>query len=212
MYLFGGYDGSTRLNDFHKFVFSADSADSSYRTALGQDIPKPSLVDDLRGFVNEEAFSDIAFIVEGIPVYAHKILCLRCKYFRAMLAGDMRESREREVVIPDVRHSIFLALLEYLYTDDLEVHLDAAMELFETADRFGVERLKKMCESKMLESINVDNAAGLFHAADQHNASGLRVQCLAFILSHFDAVTKTKGFEEMGRTNVDLVFEILQTR
>jgi hypothetical protein len=36
---------------------------------------------------------------------------------------------------------------------------------------------------------------------------------VAFILSqHFDNVTKTAAFEEMGRINIDLVFEILQKR
>jgi hypothetical protein len=44
------------------------------------------------------------------------------------------------------------------------------MELFQAADQFGVERLKRMCESKMLGSINVENAASIFHAADLHNA------------------------------------------
>lgn len=29
---------------------------------------------------------------------------------------------------------------------------------------------------------------------------------------HFDCVTKTAAFEEMGRTNIELVFEILQKR
>lgn len=44
------------------------------------------------------------------------------------------------------------------------------MELFQAADQFGVERLKRMCESTMLASINVDNAASIFHAADERNA------------------------------------------
>lgn len=45
-----------------------------------------------------------------------------------------------------------------------------AMELFQAADQFGVERLKRMCESTMLESIEVENAASIFHAADERNA------------------------------------------
>ena len=34
-------------------------------------------------------------------------------------------------MLPDVRHPVFLALLEYLYTDQLEIPLDMAMELFQ---------------------------------------------------------------------------------
>ena len=47
---------------------------------------------------------------------------------------------------------------------------------------------------------------------DLHNATTLRDKCINFILDHFDQVTKTDSFEEMGRTNVELVFEILKRR
>lgn len=40
--------------------------------------------------------------------------------------------------------------------------------------------------------------------------TSLREKCLNFILQNFDSVTKTATFEEMGRTNMDLVFEILK--
>ena len=199
------YDGSRRLNDFQEFSFGQDAfTDVS--------IPCSSLVDELRDLVDSDTFSDVTFVVEGTTVHAHKVLCMRCQYFAAMLLGEMRESKQAEIVIPDVRRSIFVALLEYLYTDAVDVPLDIAMELFEAADKFGVERLKKICESKMLSSISVENAAGIFLASDQYHASSLREKCLAFVVNHFDAVTKTKCFEEMGRSNFDLVLEILHLR
>ncbi|CAN0329150.1 unnamed protein product, partial [Phaeothamnion confervicola] len=113
MFVFGGYDGTNRLNDLIEFKFSVDM--------MHCEIPKSTLVPDLREFVNNPLLSDITFVVEGIKVYAHKILCMRCTFFRAMLTGEMKESRAREVVLEDVRHPIFLALLEHLYTDDIEI-------------------------------------------------------------------------------------------
>lgn len=44
---------------------------------------------------------------------------MRCTYFRAMLTGEMKESRAKTITLPDVRRPIFLALLEYLYTDEV---------------------------------------------------------------------------------------------
>ena len=134
LYVFGGYDGSNRLNDFLEFRFGFG----------GADIPASSLVTDLKQLVNSELLSDVTFVVEGQEVPAHKVLCLRCPYFRALLTGDMRESLMDRIAINDVRKDIFLRLLEYLYTDDVEVDLDMAMELFQAADQFGVERLKRM--------------------------------------------------------------------
>jgi BTB/POZ domain len=46
----------------------------------------------------------------------------------------MLESRAKEIVLEDVRKPIFLALLEYLYTDEVEIPLDIAMELFQVSD------------------------------------------------------------------------------
>eukprot|EP00611_Tribonema_gayanum_P011636 TRINITY_DN2194_c0_g1_i1.p1 TRINITY_DN2194_c0_g1~~TRINITY_DN2194_c0_g1_i1.p1 ORF type:complete len:519 (-),score=118.16 TRINITY_DN2194_c0_g1_i1:962-2518(-) len=123
MLVFGGYDGTNRLNDLLEFKFGAD--------LMCCDIPPSTLVEDLKGLVDNELLSDITFMVEGQPVYAHKILCMRCTYFRAMLTGSMVESRAKEVVLEDVRRPIFLALLQYLYTDEADIALDDAMELFQ---------------------------------------------------------------------------------
>ena len=64
----------------------------------------------------------------------------------------------------------------------------------------------------MLASITVENAATMFHAADVHNATGLREKCRAYLLQNFDKTTKTAAFEEMGRANVELVLELLKKR
>lgn len=86
------------------------------------------------------------------------------------------------------------------------------MFLFSCADRFNVQRLKALCERKILVSINEENAATVLQAASLHSATGLRQATLDFILLNFDAVSKTAAFEDMGRNNVELVFEILKRR
>jgi len=204
LYIFGGYDGQQRLNDFWQFKLA---------TEVDIDIPSSSLVGDLRGFLNEPKMSDVTFIVEGKPVYAHKLLCMRCSYFAAMFGGEMREAQQNTITIPNLSHRAFLALLEYLYTDEVEIsNMDIAMDLFVAADQFGVERLKRLCERKILQSINVESAATILQAANMHVAHSLRQSCMDFILRNFDAVSKTPAFEEMGRSNLELVFEILKRR
>ncbi|CAE7637232.1 LZTR1, partial [Symbiodinium sp. CCMP2456] len=150
LYVFGGYDGQQRLNDFWQFKLA---------TEVNIDIPSSSLVSDLREFLNDAKLSDVTFIVEGKPVYAHKLLCMRCSYFRAMFEGQMREAQQKTITINNVSHRVFLALLEYLYTDEFEISMDIAMDLFVAADQFGIDRLKRLCEKKILVSINIDSAA-----------------------------------------------------
>ncbi|KAI9895736.1 hypothetical protein PsorP6_018872 [Peronosclerospora sorghi] len=96
--IFGGCDGSNRLNDFKRFRFEEEK--------FQLDIPESTLIDDLRMLVNNDVMSDVTFVgtrkqdggslcmvfltaVEGIPVYGNQILCIRCSYFKAMLTGEL---------------------------------------------------------------------------------------------------------------------------
>lgn len=162
--------------------------------------------------VDDETLSDVTFLVEGTPVFAHKIMLMRCSYFRALFLGEMMESRLSTIRIEQVSHPIFLQILEYLYTDQLRIPFESAMELFEAADLFCIPRLKTMCEKRILQSITVENAAAIFHASDMHSAIALRQKTKKYILSHFEAVSKTACFEDMGRSNIELVFELLRSR
>ena len=121
--VFGGYDGSTRLGDFIRFRFGPQPIDCS--------IPPSSLLHDLKEMLNNKHMSDITFLVEGIEIHAHKVLCGRCPVLNAMFNSEMLEGRSTSISIQDVRHTIFLNLLEYLYTDDTQITLDNAMELFQ---------------------------------------------------------------------------------
>jgi hypothetical protein len=124
----------------------------------------------------------------------------------------MRESQLSTIHIDQVPHDVFLSVLEYLYTDSVHIPFESAMELFQAADLFCIPRLKTMCERRMLQSITVENAATIFYAADMHTATTLRQKALKYIMSNFEDVSKTKAFEEMGRMNMDLVFEVLRNR
>lgn len=192
------------MNSFIKFDFAVYD--------LSFEIPPPTIISDFRSLVNNETLSDVNFFVEGRSVFAHKLVLMRCSYFEALFMGNMKEASESTIRIEEIRYEIFLMVLEYLYTDQLEISFADAMEIFEAADLFCIHRLKTMCEGRMLQAIAKENAAAIFLAADLHSASTLRAKTKKYILSHWDDVSKSASFEEMGRRNIDLVFELLQSR
>jgi len=57
-----------------------------------------------------------------------------------------------------MNYSTFLEIIKYLYTDTANVNLETAIELFEAADKFCIERLRLICEETISNSITVQNA------------------------------------------------------
>jgi hypothetical protein len=79
LYIFGGYDGTHRLNDFLFYNFINE--------VTYIECPPSTLVPDLKKFVDNPILSDIVFRVEDVLIRGHKILCMRCPYFYNMLTG-----------------------------------------------------------------------------------------------------------------------------
>ena len=152
LYAFGGYNGKHRFNDLFAFKFE----DPAFA------IPKGTLMADLRAYINKDAYSDVTIILDGNrKVRAHRLFLTRTPYFQAMFGCDMKEAKTQIVTIEKVPYEIFLLVLQYLYTDECDIPLESAMELFEIADRFGIERLKLMCEQTIMSNLRADNAANI---------------------------------------------------
>ncbi|KAG4061941.1 hypothetical protein PC123_g3193 [Phytophthora cactorum] len=163
----------------------------------------------LRLLVNNKLMSDVVFVVEGTDIFAHKCICIRSPFFKTLLSGEISQSRALRVKIADVSRATFLALVEYVYTDKVNVSSDN-VELFVAADRFGIESLKKQCSKKLLESLCIDNAAKTLLAAIQHNDPVLRDTCFSFTLRNLEKVSKTKSFHEMAKRDPEMVVKIVQ--
>lgn len=77
----------------------------------------------MKQMVNDEEYADVTFLIEGQHIYAHRaILAQRCEPFCAMFRSGMRESTAGSVIpIPNIRAPVFKLLLEYLYTDTIQI-------------------------------------------------------------------------------------------
>jgi len=174
--------------------------------------PASTLSADLRKMLNNEARSDVTFIVEGKPLYAHRaVIMARCEPFEAMLDGPMREANQREIHLKDQQYHVIHALLEFLYTDEVlgldeSVDLDFALDILAVADQFLVERLKSLCEIAIQKSISTENVAVMFKTADQRQASALRKRCFEYLIKNFGSVIGTEGFVNLPQ---NLLREVL---
>ncbi|ETO20429.1 hypothetical protein RFI_16788, partial [Reticulomyxa filosa] len=141
----------------------------------------------------------------------------RCEVFQAMLDGHYKESKEKKVLIPDVKKPVFESFLQYLYSDHAEFEDKHALDLLMLSNRFRVSRLLSWCEYRMskvvekactekIEKSNFD-VIGLLLLAQKHNARQLSDFCLHFISTNYAPLRKRKEFELLQGDNKKYVEE-----
>mmetsp|Transcript_88738 Transcript_88738/g.185549 ORF Transcript_88738/g.185549 Transcript_88738/m.185549 type:complete len:522 (-) Transcript_88738:66-1631(-) len=195
IYIFGGFDGNKWLNDLH--ILDVGRLEES---ALN-DVAVHRLIENMRKLLNSPDFSDIAFVVQGQKIYAHKaILVAQCEHFRAMFGGGrFAESTMAEIEIQQWSYVAFLAMLEWLYTGHTPRELSSAhlTEVLGLADHYTLDGLKHVCENVLVHSVEIDNACALLRHADQYMAAELKRYCLNYITKNFDQVAATQSFDDL---------------
>ncbi|KAM0825345.1 hypothetical protein ACQ4PT_069626 [Festuca glaucescens] len=161
---------------------------------------------------------DVKFSVGRQLFSAHAcVLAARSPVFMAELFGQMKESTVSCIEVEDMEPLIFEALLHFIYTDSLPETLyiatnAATQNLLVAADRYGVDRLKTMCEEKLCIDIGVQTVATTLALADQHHCVELKDACLRFLSSGDDvrqAVKGTDGFKHLATSCPSLMMEIV---
>jgi hypothetical protein len=177
--VFGGFDGFHWLDDCH--VLHVGRLEQTAITSASL----LSLRSDMDRLVNNpESFPDVTFVVGGKRIVAHKsILWARSEHFRAMFKSGMAESSASEIAVEEWSHVSFVSMLEYLYCGKAPSSgPDITVELMSLADHYAVDGLKALCESQLVQHVDLPNACSLYVMAHRCGAAELKRHCLAFIL------------------------------
>ncbi|GJM97714.1 hypothetical protein PR202_ga14663 [Eleusine coracana subsp. coracana] len=135
-----------------------DSVASNVLPTSSSATPSSDLHEHFGELLRSQKGTDVTFLVSGEHITAHKcVLAARSPVFMAELLGDMREKAAQQIEIEDMEADVFRALIKFSYTDTLP-ELDSQEEntksmpyhLLAAADRYGMERLKLMCQRQDL--------------------------------------------------------------
>ncbi|XP_073050853.1 BTB/POZ and MATH domain-containing protein 4-like [Primulina eburnea] len=169
--------------------------------------------------------SDIVFNVAGEKFHAHKlVLAARSPTLRSELFEGF-DSDEQEIIVSDTEPEVFKAILHFIYRDALvEDELIASSscssplvtdtltaKLLAAADRYGLGRLRRMCESHLCKDISVNSVSQILALADRCHASELKRVCLSFAAENLAAVMRSDGFENLKENFSALQSELLKT-
>ena len=138
----------------------------------------------------------ISFSSSDDKLYAHSfILMLRSPVFRAMLSDRYQESITKEIKIEDIGFDCFKQILNYIYTDECELH-ENTFGLLNGSIKYCIEPLQWKIEDYLLEIINNENAALSLYYSDLYRAEYLKKKVLRYISRNKECIN-TDGFFEI---------------
>ncbi|XP_043722866.1 BTB/POZ and MATH domain-containing protein 2-like [Telopea speciosissima] len=169
--------------------------------------------------------TDVNFEVDGETFAAHKlVLAARSPVFRAQLFGPMKDRNTHCINVEDMEAPAFKALLHFIYWDDLPDMQELTgfnskwastlmgQHLLAAADRYGLERLRLLCEAKLCEDVAINTVATTLALAEQHHCFRLKAVCLKFVAlpENLRAVMQTDGFEYLKESCPSVMTELLE--
>ena len=95
-----------------------------------------------------------------------------------------------------------MKLLEFIYSDqlsDLE-SAEQAIDVLVAANKYGLDRLKRLCEKFLVQMIDLENVVELLYLSDMHQAIELKRMCINYTMIYFDIVTKREDFKKLSKT------------
>ncbi|CAL2227273.1 unnamed protein product [Prunus armeniaca] len=158
-------------------------------------VPPSNISQHFGKLLESGKLTDVSFEVDREVFSAHKVvLAARSPVFRAQLFGPLKDKSTHCIKVEDIEVPVFKALLHFIYWDALPDMQELvgglnsnwastmmAQHLLAAADRYGLERLRLLCEAKLCENVAINNVATTLALAEQHHCFQLKAVCLKFI-------------------------------
>ena len=159
----------------------------------------------LLSLMEDPSTHDVTFKTsDGGSVSAHRVIVAAgSPVFHAMLYGNMKESSQREIELPNIDSNMLKSLFRYLYCGHIQTSLTDCLELLQAADYFNVSELKTTChemiEREMAFSFEFNNfiCFNVTIYAVKHHLDSLVEACLNLMENSAASVIQTSWFTSL---------------
>lgn len=157
-------------------------------------------------------WSDCQFVVGTEPhqqlFSVHKLfLAMSSPVFEAMFFGGMPE-KDEPIPILDVQPEAFKALLEYIYTDEINLQsFDQACELCYVAKKYMIPHVVEECTKYLWGDLFPKNACRAYEFARLFEEPVLMEKCLRIICSETEAVLREGSFEDIEVSTLETILD-----
>ncbi|XP_055869156.1 kelch-like protein 24 [Biomphalaria glabrata] len=107
---------------------------------------------------NREMFCDFIVVVEEREFPCHRFVLSACStFFEALLRSDMKESRQKRVVVKGMSPDIFKLILDVIYSGSDVLTPKTIIEIWKAAHQLQIVFLMSLCEDFIQENLNEAN-------------------------------------------------------
>ncbi|GLH01826.1 Longitudinals lacking protein-like [Gryllus bimaculatus] len=105
-----------------------------------------NMVSSFKHFMDEKSFTDVTLACEGQTCKAHKMVLSACSpYFKSLL--EENPSKHPIIILKDVPYSHLQAILEFMYSGEVNVSQEQLPAFLKTAERLKVKGLTEAPQS-----------------------------------------------------------------
>ena len=92
-----------------------------------------------------------------------------------------------------------IALLEYIYSEKIDLTEALALDLLELADKYAFEELKVLCERFLSENITTQNIFRLANTAEFFSCQKLKNAVFEFGIKNLDSLQENNELEKFSK-------------
>ena len=164
-----------------------------------------SLLQSISVMYNNPMMADIYFLVgeKQLRVPAHKfVLSIRNSVFYAMFQGDLSDSTEKEIKLPDVPAPAFLNLLQHLYKDQAFLNGENVLSTLYTARKYLEQSLEKDCLTFLKSNLRFENVCTILSSSTMIEDAVLIKKAWDMVDEASEDVLKSEGFSDINHATL----------
>lgn len=206
---FENLDKSLMVEIIRRKQLQQQSAIPDSPTMSAQNVP--TLVDNLRALLHDDAFSDFKLCLKGKEVKSHKIvLAARSSYFEGFFRSFPPREAQSNITIGEMVPSeqSLDTLLRYIYYGDITMPPEDSLYLFSAPFYYGFtnSRLQAFCKQNLEMNVTNQNVVQILEASHGIGAVDMKRHALGIIVQQFPRVARQP---DIRRLKQELLLEIL---
>lgn len=158
------------------------------------------LQDGLKELLNENKLIDCVLKVGDRSIPCHRLILAACSpYFRELFfSTEGKEVDKKEVALENLDPSIMEAIVNYMYSAEIDINDDNVQDLLAVANRFQIPSVFTVCVNFLQKKLSKKNCLAIYRLGLMLNCARLAMAARDYIADRFEAIAEDKEFLELA--------------